>query len=87
MTNPHTVKVVIATKEKGSGEKAAGAAVNLRTANMELIRMGAAAPAKAPTNMLGSGAAADMALRTPRFTWSPHALCRDDFNMMLMGCS
>ena len=76
-----TANVIIATKQKNRGEAAAGDVQTLTDSRQELIKItggGVAAPSQVQQV---PGGAHDMALRTPRFTWSPHALCRDDFNM------
>ena len=76
----NTTVIVVKKKGSGSGEADASDTANLASATVELIKMGPAAPASVAGANIGQQQQ-DMALRTPRFTWSPHALCRDDFNM------
>ena len=75
------VNVIVKSKPiKGKGQDDTGTHQSLESVSVELIGIGGGAPVDVANTQTNSGQR-DMALNTPRFTWSPHALCRDDFNM------
>mgnify|MGYP001244780309 CR=1 FL=1 len=81
MTNSIPIVIQEKSGNRGSADTSSGNGNKLVSTDAELISISGGANASVAGAGVAAPAERDMALNTPRFTWSPHALCRDDFNM------